>query len=81
VEGGPIVEGACVTFDASLVVEIWFFWGTDGTGVLTEIVYGVFWAGSALLGIKIEIFGQIALDALLVCEEWLILRAFTTVLL
>lgn len=81
VKGSPIVEGTCIAFDASLVVEVGFFWGTDRAGVFTEIIKGMFGTGSTLLSVEIEVFGQIALNALRVCEEGFLLRTFTTVLL
>lgn len=80
-EGSPVIECTCVAFDTALFGEVWFFWGTDGAGVFAEIIEGVFGTGSALFVIEVEVFGQVALYALLVCKEGLFLRTFATVLL
>lgn len=78
-EGGVIVESALLADRAFLAVEVGLVLGTEYTLVEVEVVDGVLGTRCTDFSFEVEVFGEVAFDALNVCEEGFVGWTFTDV--
>lgn len=80
-KSGTVVEGPRRAFSAAVILEEGLFGGTKDALVEIKVIYSVSRTGNAQFAIEVEVFWQIAFNALLLCEEGLCHWAFTRILL
>ena len=78
-KGSVVVEGPLLADCAFLAVEEGLVLGAEDALVQVEVVDCVLGAGGADLALKVEVFGEVALDALDLGEEGLVGWAFADV--
>lgn len=78
-EGSMVVEGALLADCALLAVEVGLVLRTEDTLMQVEVVDSMLGTGCADLALEVEVFREVALDAINLCEEGLVSRAFTHV--